>query len=50
MNAPERYLDPSLLPIAALDDFGRYLREGGRFPLETWWERYKDDYVHRSKP
>ena len=44
----DRYLDASLLPRAALDDYGEYLRRGGRFPLETWWERYKDDYVREA--
>ena len=41
-------VDPCYLPSAALDDFAEYLRQGGRFSLEVWWGRYKDDYVRRS--
>lgn len=39
--------DLRALPIAALDDFGEYRRRGGRFGIEVWWRRYRDDYVGR---
>jgi hypothetical protein len=34
---------------AALDDYAEYRRQGGRFDLDTWWARYKDDYTHSSE-
>lgn len=41
------HLQPYMLPTAALDDFAEYRRQGGRFELSVWWDRYKDDYVRR---
>jgi hypothetical protein len=36
------------LPAAALADYAEYRRRGGRFDLEVWWARYRDDY--RGQP
>lgn len=41
-------IEPYQMPKAAVDDYGEYLRQGGRFSLEVWWERYKDDYARSS--
>jgi len=43
-----RYLHTDT-PPAALDDYAEYRRCGGRFPLEQWWERYKDNYTRNAK-
>jgi hypothetical protein len=36
------------LPAAALTDYVEYRRRGGRFGLDVWWARYRDDY--REQP
>lgn len=33
-----------LLPSAAQADYREYLRQGGRYDVAVWWERYKDYY------
>lgn len=36
------------LPAAALDDYAEYVRQGGRFGIAVWWDRYRDDYQRQD--
>jgi hypothetical protein len=33
-----------VLPDGAINDYTEYRRQGGRFDLWVWWNRYKDNY------
>ena len=37
-----------LLPEAAQADYREYLRQGGRYDVAVWWERYKDYYPQET--